>query len=147
MKWSIETDTDYLRRTGLEATLFVSRAAAGTRLTVLYVPRRWAPTSGERVAAWLHGQTTAKDEQRAQKQRQTARGRGRIDFRCFRDAASTKAGTPLVVDTSWTAAAATGTIVGDRIGIHRHSAGRRNCSAADCRPSVKGDAGVSKNIS
>lgn len=30
-----EIAADYLRRTGLEATLFVSRAAAGTRLTVL----------------------------------------------------------------------------------------------------------------
>jgi len=62
------------------------------------------------------------------------------------DLASTKAATPIVVGTSWTVACATGTTVGDRIGIHRHSGGQRNCPAADCRPSGKGDALERKNI-
>jgi hypothetical protein len=58
-----EIAADYLRRTGLEATLFLCiTRRRGHQVDGPLVPRRWAPTSGERVAAWLHAQTTAKDE-------------------------------------------------------------------------------------
>src|ERR1700690_3049035 len=127
--------------------------------------------SRERVVARLHAQTTtANDEKRTEQQRQTTRGRSRIDFRRrqaataaagssgnsveaaagvagFHEVASTKADAAMVVDMTAQFAAA-GAIIGDRIANHRHGAGLCHCPAAEypCR-AVKGDAAVCKNIS